>query len=304
MTDDDREILRNLPDWDPPADIAAARESWEDHAAQFLNRDLPAIGAFHERVTLGGDLHADIAVPASGKRPFPVVLYLHGGGWCFGSPRSFRKVGMTFAANGVLAVVLDYRLAPEHPFPAALDDVRQAVDWIGRHAAAYGGDGRRIAVGGDSAGGNLALAAALRGPQAFRDRLSALLLLYGVYDLAAALERANHHPGLVQQVKNYIGSAAISDPLISPKLASLPSSLGPSSLPPCFLLEGSADRFVGGEAAALAASLRRAGVVQELQIVDGMPHAFLQLFQLDGCRTGWRLMLDFLHRQARGPAIG
>jgi acetyl esterase len=303
MTDRDREILRNLPDWDPPADIVAARESWERHAARFLNLDLPAIGAFHERVNLGGDLHADIAVPdvavpGVGARPFPVVLYLHGGGWCFGSPRSFRKVGMTFAANGVLAVMLDYRLAPEHPFPAALDDVRQAVDWIGRHAAAYGGDGSRIAVGGDSAGGNLALAAALRGPQAFRDRLSALLLLYGVYDLAAALERANHHPGLVQQVKNYIGSAAISDPLISPKLAVLPSSL-----PPCFLLEGSTDRFVGGEAAALAASLQRAGVVQELQIVDGMPHAFLQLFQLDGCQAGWRLMLDFLHRQAGRAAI-
>lgn len=298
MTDRDREILRNLPDWDPPADIAAARESWEQHAARFLNRDLPEIGAFHERVTLGGDLHADIAVPAGGARPFPVVLYLHGGGWCFGSPLSFRKVAMNFAANGLLAVMLDYRLAPEHPFPAALDDVRQAVDWIGHHAAAYGGDGGRIAVGGDSAGGNLALAAALRGPQPFRDRLSALLLLYGVYDLAAALERANNHPGLVQQVKNYIGTASIADPLISPKLAALSSSL-----PPCFLLEGSADRFVGGEAAALAASLQRAGVVQELQIVDGMPHAFLQLFQLDGCRTGWRLMLDFLRRQARRAAI-
>lgn len=296
MTDRDREILRNLPDWDPPADVAAARDSWERHAAQYLNRDLPAIGAFHERVDLGGALRADIAVPAGGAGPFPVVLYLHGGGWCFGSPRSFRKVGMTFAANGVLAVMLDYRLAPEHPFPAALDDVRQAVDWIGSHAGRYGGDGGRIAVGGDSAGGNLALAAALRGPQAFRDRLSALLLLYGVYDLAAALERANHHPGLVQQVKSYIGGVPIADPLVSPKLAALPASL-----PPCFLLEGSADRFVGGEAAALAASLQRAGVARELQIVDGMPHAFLQLFQLDGCRTGWRLMLDFLHRQA-GPS--
>ena len=293
MFDRDGEILRRLPDWDPPADIAAARESWERHAAQFLNRDLPATGAFHERVSLGGALHADIAVPRRGAGPFPVVLYLHGGGWCFGSPLSFRKVGMTFAANGVLAVMLDYRLAPEHPFPAALDDVCQAVDWIGRHAGTYGGDARRIAVGGDSAGGNLALAAALRGPQAFRERLSALLLLYGVYDLAAALERENNHPGLVQQVKNYIGSVSIADPLVSPKLAALPASL-----PPCFLLEGSADRFVGGEAAALAASLQRAGVRQELQIVDGMPHGFLQLFQLDGCRTGWRLMLDFLQRQA------
>lgn len=123
-------------------------------------------------------------------------------------------------------------------------------------------------------------------------RLSALLLLYGVYDLPAALQRAKHHPGPVLQVTNYIGAAAMSDPLISPLAAPLSGSL-----PPGFLLEGSADRFVGGEAGALAQALQSAGVPHELQIVDGMPHGFLQLFQLDGCQTGWRLMLDFLRRQ-------
>jgi acetyl esterase len=191
----------------------------------------------------------------------------------------------------VLSVNLDYRLAPKHPFPAALDDVRDAVDWIARHAAPYGGDTKRIAVGGDSAGGNLAIAAALRGPDSFRQRLAGLLLLYGVYDLGAALERANHHPGLVLQVKNYIGAAAMSDPLVSPLLAAIPKAM-----PRCFVLEGSADRFVGGEARVLASALGRAGVPHDLRIIDGMPHAFLQLFELDGCQEGWRLMLDFVGR--------
>jgi acetyl esterase len=290
MTEHDRQVLARLPNWEPPADVAAARSSWEAHAGRFLNNDLPAIGAFHENVALGDGLTADIAVP-SGSGPFAVVLYLHGGGWAFGSPRATRKLGMTFAANGVLAVNLAYRLAPEHPFPAALDDVRTAVDWISRHAGDYGADGRRIAIGGDSAGANLALAAALREPEAFRSRLSALLLLYGVYDLAAALERANHHPGLVLQVKNYAGTAGIAHPLVSPLLAPLPATL-----PPCLLLEGSADPFVGGEAASLARALKRAGVRHELHVVDGMPHGFLQIFELDGCREGWRLMLDFLRR--------
>jgi acetyl esterase len=290
VTARDRAILSSLADWDPPADIAAARESWERHAEE-LNRDLPVVGAFHEQVRLGPGLHADIAVPP-GATPFPVVLYLHGGGWAFGSPQSFRKVGMSFAAAGFLAVNLDYRLAPEHPFPAALDDIRTAMEWIGANAGSYGGDASRSAIGGDSAGANLALAAALRDTALMQRRLSALLLLYGVYDLPAALQRANNHPGLVLQVTNYTGSTAMSDPLISPLLATLPASL-----PPCFLLEGSADRFVGGEARALAAALQRAGVPHELQIVDGMPHGFLQLFQLDGCQTGWRSMLDFLRRQ-------
>jgi len=283
-----------IPNWDPPADVHEARRSWEDFAARHLNTDLPTIGALHEGVALGPALRADIMVPA-GMPPFPAVLYLHGGGWAFGSALSFRKVGMTLAANGFLAVMLDYRLAPEHPFPAALDDVAAAFDWIGANAARYGGAGDTVAIGGDSAGANLALAAALRGPDAFRARLSTLLLLYGVYDLAGALARANDHPGLVLQVRNYIGSVSIDDPLVSPMFATFPA------LPPCFVLEGGADPFVGGEAAALVDRLGRANAEHELQIVEGAPHGLLQHFGDAGCEQGWRLMIDFLRRRSLRP---
>jgi len=253
---------------------------------------LPAIGALHQDVVLGETLTADIMVPR-GRAPFPVVLYLHGGGWAFGSALSFRKVGMTFAERGVLAVLLNYRLAPEHPFPAALDDIATAIHWLGLHAPSYGGEADRLAIGGDSAGGNLALAAAIRGPDALRQRLSALLLLYGVYDLAGALERAHQHPGLVLQVRNYIGRRPMTDPLVSPRFARFPP------LPPCFLLEGGSDPFVGGEAAALAAALTAACIEHELRIVRGMPHGFLQRVDLDGCEAGWRAMIDFLQRATR-----
>jgi acetyl esterase len=282
-------VTVEIPDWNPPADIGEARRSWEAHAARWLNNDLPKIGALHEGVAIAPDLRADVMVPA-GTPPFPVVLYLHGGGWAFGSPKSFRKVGMTFAKNGFATVMLDYRLAPEHPFPAALDDVHAAVDWIGNNAARYGLGGR-IAIGGDSAGANLALAAAIRESDSFRARLFALLLLYGVYDLAGALARANNHPGLVLQVRNYIANTPIGDPLVSPMFATFPA------LPPCLLMEGGADPFVGGEAGALAVRLARAGVPHELQIVPGAPHGFLQHFGGDGCEQGWRLMIDFLRRQ-------
>jgi acetyl esterase len=289
-----------IPDWEPPADVHEARRSWEAHVARWLNTDLPEIGALHEDVALGANLTADIMVP-KGPPPFPVVLYLHGGGWAFGSARSVRKVGMTFAANGIVAVLLNYRLAPEHPFPAALDDISTTIQWLGIHASAYGGETERLAIGGDSSGANLALAAAIRGPDDLRQRLSALLLLYGVYDLAGALERAHHHPGLVAQVRNYIGERPISDPLVSPLFARFPS------LPPCFLLEGGADAFVSGEAAALAKALAAAGVGHALRIVPDMPHAFLQRFDLDGCTTGWRAMFDFLSASggtARTPTAG
>jgi acetyl esterase len=277
-----------IPNWDPPADVEEARRSWEDFAARHLNTDLPAIGALHEGVVLRPGLTADIMVPA-GKPPFPTVLYLHGGGWAFGSARSFRKVGMTFAANGFAAAVLDYRLAPEHPFPAALDDVRAAMDWIGVSAARYG-FGDKVAIGGDSAGANLALAAALREPDSFRARLSALLLLYGVYDLAGALARAGNHPGLALQVRNYIGSVAIDDPLVSPMFATFPA------LPPCFVLEGGADPFVGGEAAALFNRLGRANTANELRIIEGAPHGMLQHFGSAGCDRAWHRLIGFLQR--------
>jgi acetyl esterase len=286
-------VSPDIPNWDPPADVEEARRSWEDFAARHLNTDLPKIGALHEGIVLRPGLAADIMVP-SGPPPFPTVLYLHGGGWAFGSARSFRKVGMTFAANGFLAVMLDYRLAPEHPFPAALDDVATAVDWIGANAAHYGGAGDKVAIGGDSAGANLALASALRGSDAFRARLSALLLLYGVYDLAGALARADNHPGLVLQVRNYIGGTAIDDPLVSPMFATFPR------LPPCFVLEGGADPFVGGEAAALFTRLMSADTERtrhELQIVDGAPHGMLQHFGSAGCEKGWQLLVDFLQRK-------
>jgi acetyl esterase len=115
----DREILKGLPEWNPTGDIAAQRRAWEELATVY-NQDLPAIGRFEKRIELRAGLTADVAVP-KGAGPHPVMVYLHGGGWAFGSPASFRKLGMQFAEAGYLTIVLDYRLAPEHPFPAAFD---------------------------------------------------------------------------------------------------------------------------------------------------------------------------------------
>jgi acetyl esterase len=116
----DREILKGLPEWNPTGDIAAQRRAWEELAVTY-NQDLPAIGGFEKNVALRAGLTADVAVP-KGAGPHPVMVYLHGGGWAFGSPASFRKLGMQFAEAGYLTIVLDYRLAPEHPFPAAFED--------------------------------------------------------------------------------------------------------------------------------------------------------------------------------------
>jgi acetyl esterase len=164
ISEHDRQILAGLPVWNPAGDIVAQRRAWEE-LAKVYNRDLPAIGDLQKNIELRAGLRADVAIP-KGAGPHPVVIYLHGGGWAFGSPTSFRKLGMQFAEAGYLTVILDYRLAPEHPFPAALEDTMFAIGWAAENARRWNGDGARIAIGGDSAGANLALSAiTARAPQ-------------------------------------------------------------------------------------------------------------------------------------------
>jgi acetyl esterase len=181
ISEHDRQFLARLPVWNPTGDIAAQRRAWEELAKVF-NHDLPPIGRLEENVELRPGLRADVGVP-KGAGPHPVVIYLHGGGWAFGSPASFRKLGMQFAEAGYLTIILDYRLAPEHPFPAALEDSIFAIRWASDNARRWNGDGRRIAIGGDSAGGNLAMSAITSSAPELRAPVRAALLFYGAYDL-------------------------------------------------------------------------------------------------------------------------
>ena len=110
-------------------------------------------------------LSADICLfepTANTARKRPLLLYLHGGGWCFGSINSCARFCAAVALKADCCVAaLNYRLAPAHPFPTALNDCKEAFAYLSQHAAQWGCDSTLIAVGGDSAGGNLALATAL-----------------------------------------------------------------------------------------------------------------------------------------------
>ena len=107
---------------------------------------------------------ADRELAAGGR--LPVLVYYHGGGWTLGSLATYDSLcrALTRGSSG-LVVSVDYRLAPEHPFPAAVDDAHLALEWVARNAAEFGGDARRLAVGGDSAGGTLATVVARRARQ-------------------------------------------------------------------------------------------------------------------------------------------
>jgi acetyl esterase len=199
---------------------------------------------------------------------------------------------MQFAEAGYLTIVLDYRLAPEHPFPAALEDTMFAVQWARDNARRWNGDGARIAVGGDSAGGNLSLSALATGAPGPRALIRAAVLFYGAFDLAATAERNRAHAGLQTQLSTYVGgnTKLYADPRVSPLKAVAPG------LAPCFILGAGEDAWCLGDSLMLAQALSAAGSPYELHVMEGMPHGFIQMNELEGCRAAMRLMWDFLAR--------
>jgi acetyl esterase len=291
ISEHDRQVLSQLPVWNPTGDIAEQRRAWEDVATVY-NHDLPAIGALKKNIELRPGLRADIAVP-KGTGPHPVVIYLHGGGWAFGSPTSFRKLGMQFAEAGYLTINLDYRLAPEYPFPAALEDTIFAIRWATDNARRWNGDGRHMAIGGDSAGANLALSALTSSAPQSRALVRAALLFYGVYDLAATAERNRSQPGLQMQLNTYVSGSKhlFDDPRVSPLKA-----VAPGILPPCFIIGAGGDTWCLDDSLALAQALSAVASPYELHVMEGLPHGFLQMSTLDGCRAAMRLMGEFMGR--------
>jgi acetyl esterase len=160
-----------------------ARALMESTAAQIFGPTDP-VGSVVDRAVPGpaGPVRVRIYDPGVAERPLPVLVYFHGGGWVIGSLDTHDGVGRALAARTPCVVVsVDYRLAPEHRFPAAVEDAWAATAWVAEHAPSIGADPARMAVGGDSAGGNLAAVVAVRA----RDRalpLALQLLVYPVTD--------------------------------------------------------------------------------------------------------------------------
>lgn len=207
----------------------------------------------------------------------PVVLYLHGGGMVTGSPQ-FEATGAGRLVRELGAVVVspDYRLAPEHPFPAPLDDCMATLHWMRRHSAELGIDAERIAVAGSSAGGGLAAAVAQRAHDE-GIALRAQVLVYPMIDDRSALrdDFAGAGEFLWTPESNLFGwTAYLGHP---PRLADAPPYASParredlSGLAPAWIGVGGLDLF-HDEAVDYARRLTACGVVTELVDVPGMYH--------------------------------
>ncbi|HEY3140465.1 MAG TPA: alpha/beta hydrolase, partial [Acidimicrobiales bacterium] len=233
-----------------------------------------------------GDLPIRIYVPheVAGDRDgvgAPGLIYLHGGGWVIGNLETHDTTVRALAqAAGVVAISVDYRLAPESPFPAAIDDALAAVRWVVDNAAELGVDPSRLAIGGDSAGGNLTAVVCQRlrdtGPE-----IRFQLLVYPATDLRMgfpsidenaegyfltkeAMEWFSHH---------YLGDHDPADPLVSPFCA---PDAALSGLPPGLTITAEFDPL-RDEGEAYAQRLRAAGVDMTATRYDGVIHGFFSM---------------------------
>jgi acetyl esterase len=212
------------------------------------------------------------------EAPSPALVYFHGGGWVLGDLESHDHVCRALA-NSVSCVVLsvDYRLAPEHKFPAAVHDSYAATAWIADHADELGIDASRIAVGGDSAGGNLAAVVSQIARDSGGPKVIFQLLIYPGTDMLMNLPSIDENadgPLLTKAamhwfVNHYLnGEKDRTDPLASPLLAS-----NLQGLPPAFIITAECDPL-RDEGEAYALRLEEAGVPVEVERYDGMPHGF------------------------------
>jgi acetyl esterase len=240
-------------------------------------------------------------------QPLPVYLNLHGGGFVAGVPEHDDSYCRRLAHNlGCLVVNLDYVLAPEHPFPAGLRQSFAVLEWLAEQAATLGIDPQRMAVGGHSAGGNLATGVAnlARGHQ--RLRVVHQLIDYAVLDLTqdpalkvSSLDKPLLGAGLVRFFNScYLSdSAQARDPLVSPLLATVDELQG---MPATTLITAEHD-ILRGEGEAYAEKLRQAGVPVNERMFAGCDHMFTHLGPDDSAEQAWQLIEDGL-REAFGEA--
>ena len=209
----------------------------------------------------------------------PIILFAHGGGFILGNLETHDAMARELAnrANAVV-VAVDYRLAPEHPFPAAIDDCMAALDWVVAQAAPLGVDPSRIALAGDSAGGQLAIATALRRSRTAA-RLRHVALLYPLLDPHRASPSAQKLADGYMLTGSFIdwawtayggGPQAAKSPLFDVKNAVL------ENFPPTTIVTAFFDPL-RDEGAALATRLAQAKVPVKLKCYEGMIHGFAGL---------------------------
>ncbi len=257
--------------------VAARRERSEAVVRALPYPHDDGVARFAHRLALPGrDIAVRVYRPRAGR--LPGLLYLHGGGWVVGSLDTHDGACAWLAREaGVVVASVDYRLAPEHPFPAPNDDALAALEWLHANAGDLDVDAARIAIGGDSAGAHLAIGAAMDARDRGGPAIALQLLLYPViardFDTPSYLAHAQG-PTLTRADmqwfwNHYAPAGTVAEARLEPASGTL------RGLPPAYVVVAGLDPL-RDEGAAFAAQLRAAGVATAFDEEPALPHGFLR----------------------------
>jgi len=263
-------------------DLAEIRRTLDENSRQGPRPDVAAVKDL-EVPGPAGSIPVRVYRPSE-QTDLPVLVYLHGGGWAICSLETHDASCRQLANDaGCMVVSVDYRLAPEHRFPAAPEDCYAALTWTAENAASLGGDPRRLAIGGDSAGGNLSAVVALMARDRKGPRLCHQLLVYPVTDHAFDTDSYRENadaPILTREIMQGFWSYYLSraengrHPYASPLRAE-----DVSGLPPAHVITAEYDPL-RDEGEAYARRLSDAGVPVVQRRFDGMVHGFFGFGEL------------------------
>jgi acetyl esterase len=280
--------------------LQEARERY-DALGRFFSADEPALPS--ERSFYASGPHGPIRCflyPAEGAGSAPALIYFHGGGFCLGEAAGWHGLMRRLARSARVSIVnVDYPLAPEHSFPIAFEQAVAAVRFVYREGPRYGIDPHRLAVGGDSAGANLALGAACALRDSKVNCLRIALLFYGAYsndiDSPAWNEFGGIGSGLPRETMGWFWRTYRPDSPLETDWRATPMAAAMNDLPYVYMNVGTHDPLQD-DAVALCTRLAEAGTDHRLDFVSGMNHGFIRFAFMPGTA---RLALDVAAAELR-----
>jgi acetyl esterase len=229
-----------------------------------------------------GQVPCRLYLPDNADKP-PLIVYAHGGGFMQGSLPSWDAMLRELVRqSGVAALSVDYKLSPEHRFPVAFDEIVAMIRLAAREGSAFGIDPSKLAVGGDSAGANLALAAAVALRDAGERALGFMLLIYGCFSTdteSESWQRFGRGAGLSQTQMRWIWETYLEQPEQQGDWRAAPILANLAGLPPAHLIVGNLDPLLD-DSHRLAKGLKQAGVPCELKVYEGLNHGFIRYGRL------------------------
>ncbi|MBC2865001.1 alpha/beta hydrolase [Streptomyces mexicanus] len=261
----------------------------------------PEVAAVHDHTLTAEDgSRFGLRVIRPAAQVASVVVYFHGGGWVVGDIDGFDTLGRKLAnASDSTVVLVNYRKAPEHPYPAAVDDAWRALEWVTGHLCEIAGSDVPVVVAGDSAGGNLAAVIARRARDRKAPKLAHQILIYPVTD--SDLDAPQYHDPANQLMLDRASMVWFWDHYASPERRCEPDAsplraADLSALPPATVLVAEHDVLrVEGEA--YAAALEKAGVPTVLHLCEGQMHGFFSMINI---LPGSAVALDLVAATIRG----